>query len=251
MLKISIVSYSNSLPFRWGLEQCADEYDFQISLDHPADCAKKLRQGQVDVGLVPVALLASMPELNVITNYGIAAKGEVATVKLYSNQPLDQVEQVKLDYQSMSSANLCKILFKEYWELSPEYVSTSAGFEMKLGAKQAMVVIGDRCFDLNGQFPYEYDLALEWEKFTGLPFVFAVWASRKHLTEKELRGLNQSLSLGVKNKETALQYLPSSKHKNTREYWSSFIVFELDPNSEKAYQLYLKKLHALQAIVSR
>lgn len=246
MLRISVVSYSNALPYVYGLHTASSRRDFTVKLDHPADCAKKLLEGSIDVGLVPVAALAFADELTPYTNYCIASDGPVETVKLYSNSKIEEVKRVKLDYQSKTSVALCRILFKEHWKLNPVFEGTEAGYELGLQEGEAMVVIGDRCFDLNGKFNYEYDLSVEWKALTGLPFVFALWAGKKGLATSNIRKLQDALAKGLDSKEEALQhYLPSYKHDLTRNYWRDKIVFELNDKSIQAYKLFIEKVRAL------
>ncbi|HTF05926.1 MAG TPA: menaquinone biosynthesis protein, partial [Bacteroidia bacterium] len=178
------MSYLNSKPFIYGLEKLPPK-DCELSLDIPSECARKLLSGEVEIGLVPVAVLKSMPQYHIISDYCIGAVGKVDSVKLYSEVPLEKIDEVLLDYQSRTSVALVKILAKELWKINPRWSPAQEGFETEISGTKAAVIIGDRTFSLpgpkdssRGKYSYEYDLSEAWFTLTGLPFVFAVWASR-------------------------------------------------------------------------
>jgi chorismate dehydratase len=148
-IKVSAVSYINTLPFLYGINNSEIKDQLDLSLDIPSDCAKKLLSGEVDIGLVPVAILPQLKEYHIISDYCIGAVGDVDSVALYSDVPLDEIESVYLDYQSRSSVNLVKVLAKEYWHISPTWNDTTDGYENKIEGNIAGVIIGDRTFNLS------------------------------------------------------------------------------------------------------
>src|SRR5690242_8821649 len=110
-IKISIVNYTNTLPFKWALKNSDIMEKIDLQEDIPSICAQKLKFGQVDLALVPVALIAELPEHHIETEFCIGAHGKVDSVKLYSHVPLKEIETVTLDYQSKTSITLAKVLF--------------------------------------------------------------------------------------------------------------------------------------------
>jgi chorismate dehydratase len=210
--------------------------------DIPSICAQKLKFNQVDLALVPVALLAELPQYIINTSYCIGANGAVESVKLYSQVPLDQIESVTLDYQSKSSITLTKVLFKFFWKQTPKYLEARPGFENEIDGRNAAVVIGDRTFALNGTFAYEFDLALEWKKMTGLPFVFAAWVSTVELDAQFISDFNAVLENGVQHIVDAVEedYKPGllSKEK-TLDYLQNKIDYRLDADKIQALNLFL------------
>lgn len=188
--KISAVSYTNTFPFLYLLEKYGKDF-FEIEVDYPAKCAEKLLYDKVDIGLIPVAAITDLPYAEIITDYCIGAKGKVNTVALLSNSTIDQMHTIYLDYQSKTSVNLMRILAIEYYKKEINWVTTSPGFEQnELPEGCGMVIIGDRVFDLEKKFKYKYDLAEEWQKHTGMPFVFAAWVANKKLPKEVKERLN-------------------------------------------------------------
>ena len=248
MIRVSIVNYTNTLPFKWALRRAALLSQIDLQEDIPSICAQKLKFKQVDLALVPVALLPELPQYTIETDYCIGADGAVESVKLYSMQPLEKIASVTLDYQSKSSVTLTKVLFKFFWKHSPTFAEAMPGFEQNIAEAGAAVVIGDRTFALNGKFPYEYDLAEEWKKFTGLPFVFAAWVSNGKIDPDFIKEFNAVLKQGVSNIERAVNedanitFLSAEK---TLNYLSTKIDYALDAKKREALALFLSYIAKL------
>jgi chorismate dehydratase len=216
--------------------------------DIPSICAQKLKYKQVDLALVPVALLSELPHYHIETDFCIGAFKKVDSVKLYSEVPLVQIESITLDYQSRSSITLTKVLCRFFWNITPKYVDAIPGFEKDTKHKNASVVIGDRTFDLNGKYNYEYDLAEEWFKFTGLPFVFAAWVSTEKMDPDFIKEFNAVLKYGVDHTADAINEnvgnLSLSKEK-ALEYLTERIDYRLDDEKRKGMQFFLKYISLL------
>lgn len=240
-IKISIVNYFNTLPFRYGLKNSELIHSIDLQEDIPSICAQKLKFKQVELGLVPVALLPELDNYKIVTDYCIGANGRVDSVKLYSEVPLDEIKTVTLDYQSKSSIKLTKVLNRFFWKKNFEYKDAKPGYEQTISGTNAAVVIGDRTFALNGTFNYEFDLAEEWKKMTGLPFVFASWVTTSDIDEKFISEFNAVLKNGVQNTERAI--LESNvKHPsafNALDYLTNKISYNLDNPKLEALQLFL------------
>ena len=247
-IKISIVNYTNTLPFKWALKRSKLLQRIDLQEDIPSICAQKLKFGQVDLALVPVALLPELESSFIVSDYCIGANGKVDSVKLYSQVPLTELDTVVLDYQSKSSITLTKVLFKFFWKLPAKFVEARPGFESQIEGRQAAVVIGDRTFNLNGQFAYEYDLAEEWETFTGLPFVFAAWVSRVELDADFIKAFNAVLKDGLDHLDQAVEedYAGGRLSKSeTLHYLKERISYPLDARKKEALQLFVKYIQLL------
>ena len=116
-VKISAVSYTNTKPFVYGLMHSKISDEIELSLDTPSDCASKLINNQVDIGLVPVSALIEIPGYKIMSNYCIGATGAVDSVFIFSNKPIQEVRSLRLDSQSRTSNNLAKVLLKNHWHL--------------------------------------------------------------------------------------------------------------------------------------
>lgn len=241
-MKISIVSYLNSKPFIYGLENTPSP-EWDVSLDIPSECARKLVAGEVDMGLVPVAALKLIPDYNIVTPYCIGAVGKVDSVKLYSEVPLEQIETVLLDYQSRTSVNLVQVLARDHWKIAPKWENASPGYESQVSGTTGAVIIGDRTFSLNGKYKHEYDLAETWQQHTQLPFVFAVWASRKKISPELEETFTTALRHGLANIDEVVKHnAPQYPGVDIHSYLTRSISYRLDRDKEKAIELFLLKM---------
>ena len=240
-IKVSAVSYLNSKPFIYGLQHSEILNNIDLQLDIPSDCAQKLMDGKVDLGLIPVAVIPKLKEHYIITDYCIGAEGKVASVMLYSNVPLDEIKTVLLDYQSRTSVTLVKVLAKYFWNISPVWENSTVNFENTFAGNTAAVIIGDRTFGLENKYAYAYDLAEEWQKFTHLPFVFACWVANKKLPDDFISQFNTALQLGLDNRPALIEELNALKKYNTdiSFYLNSSIKYNYDEAKKKALKLFL------------
>lgn len=247
-VKISIVNYTNTLPFKWSLKKSDLLNQIDLQEDIPSICGQKLKFGQVDMALMPVAMLAELDHFFIETGFCIGANGAVDSVKLYSQVPLEDIGTVTLDYQSRSSITLTKVLFRFFWRKEMQYADARPGFEQEINGSNAAVVIGDRTFAMNGRYAYEYDLASEWKKFTGLPFVFAAWVSREKMPAAFISEFDAVLAEGVQNIEQAVQEHGPVKNLSapkTIEYLTQRIDYRLDEGKRKALELFLNYIKQL------
>jgi len=169
-LWIGAVSYLNTKPLIRAFEQGALKDQIHLVLDHPANLAKRLEKGELDAALLPIGAMRS--GMHIFSPFCIASNGNVASVCLFSQVPINEVEEVYLDYQSRTSAALTQILFKFHWKPNPTFIATQEGFIDRIQGKRAGLIIGDRALEQREHFPYVYDLAKAWYEFKGLPFVF-------------------------------------------------------------------------------
>ncbi len=243
---VSIVKYTNTLPLRYGINNSEVLAEMDLQLDIPAVCAQKLLDDKVDIGLIPVAVIPLLKEYHIISNYCIGSNERVDTVKLYSYVPLEQIKNIYLDYQSRTSSMLAKVLCKNYWNINPDFINAEAGFESKIAHKDAAVVIGDRCFTLNGTFEFEYDLAFEWKKFTDLPFVFAAWVSNKKIDQDFIAKLESAMKYGVAHTDEAIKEDKSITNRTMiKTYLTERINYNLDEAKKKSLHHFLDLIKQL------
>ncbi len=246
MYKVSIVSYTNALPFLFGIKNQMNGGDIDLYLDIPSVCAQKVIDAEVDAGLIPVAELLKLDNYQIFSRFCIGANGPVFSVKLYSEVPIHEIENVLLDYQSRTSVNLTKVLMKSHWKHHPNYLNAEKDFISAIKDKTAAVVIGDRTFGLNGKYKYEYDLSEEWKKFTGLPFVFAVWVSKQTLDKSWVERFDAALEYGLEHRKLAVE---SKKHEfenvDLVKYVNESIDYSFDEEKKKALKLFLEMLRNL------
>ena len=147
-----------------------------------------------------------------------------------------------LDSQSRTSNNLAKVLLKNYWELNPAFIDQEKDY---LAEMQAFVEIGDRTFGKHDQYPYVYDLAEIWQKFTGLPFVFAVWAANKPIAEDFAIAFNVALKYGLDHRREVISELPRHNNFDLKDYLMNRINFNLDNKKREALSRFLDLVKTL------
>jgi len=220
-----------------------------LEVFHPSECADRLIAGKTDIGLIPVAMIASMKEYHIVSDYCLSTNGEVRTVLLVSNSPFDKIRRIYLDFRSRSSVTLCRILAAKAWHRDFEWLPAPREFDittMKDG--EAAVMIGDRCFEYAHLFPFRLDLGLEWKTFTGLPFVFACWAANRKIDRSFLEDFNNALGYGVNNIDAVVREFGRSgtiKGDDLRRYLTENIEFILDDQKDKAMNLFLELLSTI------
>lgn len=230
-IKISAVSYTNTLPFLKGIKSSPIIEEVDLSVDYPAECARRVIQDEVDMGIIPVAALLDLPNYNIITDYCIGSNGAVDSVFIFSNKPIEEIDSLRLDKQSRTSNGLARILLKHYWKREVEIVTE--------GEADAYVLIGDRTFGKKDTVKYVYDLGFFWKEFTGLPFAFAVWASNKELPKSFVESFNQALGQGVSHAEDVIPGLPPISNFDYKYYLTENLDFNLDQPKREAITKYL------------
>lgn len=216
-----------------------DEVDLLI--DYPSKIACMLLENEIDVGLVPVAIIPEMEEYHIISDYCIGCVGEVTSVCLFSEVPMYKIERVLLDYQSRTSVALLKVLIRDYWKLEVAFEETSGDYQSKISGTTAGLVIGDRALLQRKVSPYIYDLGLEWQKFTELPFVFAAWVCNKKLGDDFIDVFNKSNRYGLDRLEEVIKQ-NSYKWLDLHTYYTDCISFNFDDPKKEALKLFLSKL---------
>ncbi|TAH43270.1 MAG: hypothetical protein EYC69_03085 [Bacteroidetes bacterium] len=243
-IKISVVSYLNSKPFILALKKAQLTDVLEISLDIPSDCAAKLLDNRVDIGLVPVTIIPKLPRAKIIGNHCIAADGEVGSVLLLSDVPLHEIQKIYLDNESRTSVELVRILSEKFWKINPDWLSAKPGYEKYIKGHIAGVIIGDRALKEKKKFPYAFDLAEEWKKLTGLPFVFACWVANKEIDPDIREKLTRALS-------TVSDFIPDVIESHNEDgiskdevelYFKKNIQYDLDEKKMEGMKLFLQFL---------
>ncbi|MGI4021064.1 MAG: menaquinone biosynthetic enzyme MqnA/MqnD family protein [Janthinobacterium lividum] len=244
-IRISAVSYTNTKPFIYGLQHHQIQNQIDLTLDTPSDCAQKLIDNQVDIGLIPVAAILNLPYWQLVSDYCIGAVGAVNSVFIFSNCPIEKADIIQLDPESRSSNNLAKVLLKNFWKVAPEQIVNAPDYANSSGIKTAFVQIGDRTFGKKNQFPYVYDLAEIWQQMTGLPFVFAAWIANKPIDPEFMKSFNEALKVGLDNREKVLTELPEYENFDLRDYFFNKLDFNLTADKKEALNKFLDYIRQL------
>ncbi|MBE8712246.1 menaquinone biosynthetic enzyme MqnA/MqnD family protein [Sphingobacterium hungaricum] len=236
-IKVSAVSYTNTLPFLAGIKSSSILDEIDLSVDYPSECARKVIQHEADLGIIPIAALTKMDEYHIITDYCIGSDGAVDSVFIFSHQPIEEIQTLLLDKQSRTSNGLAQILLKEFWKKDIEIVTE--------GEADAFVLIGDRTFGKKDSVPYVYDLGYYWKEFTGLPFAFAAWVSNTKLPEDFIQAFNEALKHGVANPTAIIPSIDKIENFDYEYYLTKNLDFNLDNPKRQAIELYLEYYRSL------
>jgi len=194
-LRISAISYLNTAPLMWDFEHGDAGFSgtssaFDVSYTLPSQCAASLREGSADIGIIPAAAYTSIPDLAILPGVAIASRRAVRSILLVSKVPLEKIQTVALDTSSMTSVALTKVLFAKWWEGSRTFTAMAPDIEQMLNRCDAGLVIGDPALKIDRSRYITYDLAEEWIRLTGKPFVFAFWAVRQAALKDAPRDLD-------------------------------------------------------------
>jgi len=244
-LKISIVSYLNSLPLLHGLKNSDLADEIEITEDNPAQCAEKLKTGIVDIGLIPVAVLKEVENVSVFSDFCIGCDGNVDSVLLVSEEPIEKIDVILLDYQSRTSVQLVQVIAKNHWSKNFNYIQAKQGYEKEIVGTTAGVIIGDRALAARHRFKFIYDLGAEWKAMTGLPFVFAVWATTSKLEQNFIDKFNKALSTGIASIATLSANQPNSllNQEAILDYWTRCIKYEFKDSQQVAMNKFLELIN--------
>ena len=179
-------------------------------------------------------------------DYCIGSEGPVASVAIFSEVPIRNVETVLLDYQSRTSVNLARILLKEFWRKDVKLVDASGeDYRSQIRGTTAGVVIGDRALEQRLRSNYIYDLGESWKAHTGLPFVFAAWIANKKLPADFEQRFNEANAIGLQHIDDVVQENTFASF-DLKEYYTRYISYHLNNEKKKGMALFLEKLKQYQ-----
>jgi len=241
-IRITAVSYLNTLPFIYGITQSGLLNNYELSLEVPSLCAKKLLNNETDLSLVPVGALPMFKKYELVGKYCIGAHGDVMTVLLLSNDPVQQLRTVYLDEDSLTSVRLVRILAKRYWNITPHWKGLQGIDPASLKEGEGMVIIGDKTFGTCEKYKFCYDLSGAWHQMTGLPFVFAAWISNEQLPPDFIIQFNAALAWGVAHSRDSVilakkRYISDERLVN---YLEKDISYPFDSLKEQALKQFLE-----------
>ena len=227
--RIGVVSYFNTQPLLLGIEKADFLSKIELVKDYPAKVAQALIDGQIDIGLVPVATTPLLSNPHIVSDFCIGTKTKVASVAIFSKVPMDQIASIYLDYQSRTSVQLARILLKAYWKKDIQFLHAEEGYIQKIAGTTAGVIIGDRALANLTEFEYVYDLGEAWIEHTAFKTLF-----------------NHANAYGVEHIEEVLDQLPARTHGYDMEtYYTKNIEYRLTDTMQQGMQLFLEKVKQL------
>ena len=240
-IRIGAVSYLNTKPLLYGIRHSPVAGSIELTETYPSRIAAMLVNDEIDAGLVPVAIIPELKEAHIISDYCIGADGDVASVCIFSEVPLEQAETLLLDYQSRTSVNLARILLREYWKKEIRFENAREDFREHIKGTTAGVVIGDRALEQRQISPYVYDLSAAWKQHTGLPFVFAAWVANKQLHNDFIVSFNAANAHGLAHIDEVVKAEAYPVY-DLKHYYTENIDYRLDEAKKAGLALFLEKL---------
>lgn len=263
-LRISAISYLNTAPLMWDFEHGEPGRNFDISYTLPSACARSLQAGTADIGIIPAAAYAQIPGLQVLPGVAIASRRAVRSILLVSKVPIENIRTIALDTSSMTSVALTKILFEKWLGGRRTFSPMEPNLDEMLATNDAGLLIGDPALQVDRSRYLTLDLAEEWIRHTGKPFVFAFWAVRQQaLHEASLRETAPEPDLAQIFQDSRDHGLaPSSLNQIAREwaprlslgedevrsYLTECIHYDLDPGCIEGLQLFYRYAAEINAL---
>ena len=238
LVRVSAVSYLNTKPLLWGLSRHPVQEKIQLEERYPALIADDLIAGNTDLALLPVAMITRLATPHLIGNHCIAATGPVASVSLFSEVPIAEIQTVYLDYQSRTSVRLAQLLLAGYWQKEVQFLPADPDYISKIGGPVAGVIIGDRALEARLRFQYDYDLAQAWIDWKNLPFVFAAWVANRPLPADFVTAFDTAQEIGFAHLEKVVAENPFPYY-NLKTYYTQNIHYQLGPEERKGLELFL------------
>lgn len=222
--------------------------DFKVEYTIPSRCADLLAGGNADIGIIPVAAYATIPDLRILPGVAIASHAAVRSILLVSERPLEQVRSVAIDSSSRTSAALVQVLFAKHFRQDVRFEQASPELDAMLARHDAALLIGDPALKVDCSRYHAWDLAEEWRAFSGKPFVFAFWAVRSAAAADEEFArvgeiFRESRDRGLMHfEEIAQEWAPrlSLSRDLIVSYLSKNIHYSLDPEYIEGMQLFFR-----------
>lgn len=238
-IRVGIVNYLNTKPLIYGLLKKPVSEMIELIGAYPAKLAQMLVNDEIDVGLIPVAVIPQLPSYYINGNYCIGTEGEVASVCLFSEVPMHEIKKVYLDYQSRSSVALLKWLMKESWGINPEIIQAEdETYRQQIKGTTAGLVIGDRALEQRKISTFIYDLGSEWRSITGLPFVFAAWVSTKKLPDDFIKLFDEANAMGLEHIDEIVKETPFDLY-DLKKYYTIHLSYGLDDYKKEGMRRFL------------
>jgi chorismate dehydratase len=246
VLRLSVVKYLNTVPLIWGMLHGEQRGKFELQLTVPSGCADAIAHRQAEVGIIPSIEYQRLNDVEILSGMSIASKRVVKSVLLLSKIPLAKVQTVALDESSRTSAALVRILMHKFYARQVHFSPAAPEPAEMLRQADAALLIGDPALTYSGPAQV-YDLASEWRKFTGLPFVFAVWLSHSGADLARYGAdFSASRDFGLAHiDDIAAEYAPKlgMTPSAVKVYLTRNIDYSLDEENQKGLKLFYKLAH--------
>lgn len=255
-IRLGVVGFVNARPLV-GSPEAARERGFVVSEHPPAEAGQLLCRGDLDVALVPVPVLLADPDLTRVPGIGIASRGPVDSVLFFHDRPIPEVRRVALDPASRASQALLREILEGRFGVAPDYAECEPGRAFEGRGFHGVLIIGDPALAADPPGYRKLDLGLAWMEWTGLPFVYAVWALRRRLLEARpgiasdlawLRDIGEGRLPEIAREEAERTGLGAEQ---LLDYLRNRIVLRLGPEEERGLRTFLERVARRRAIAPR
>ncbi len=240
-VKIGAVSYLNTKPLLYGIEHSDVAADIVLSVAYPSMLAQQLRDGVIDMALLPVAAIPGIPGARIVSDYGIASDGNVVSVAIFSQVPMEEITEVFLDYQSRTSVKLAEILLRHYWKKDVKLTPAHPRYIEDIKGTKAGVIIGDRALRHLKDFTLSWDLSAAWKDYTGLDFVFAAWVANKDIPQVFMDRFNAANAEGLQQIDKVIAETDHPWY-DLNTYYRKNICYRLDEQKRKGLERFLEMI---------
>ncbi len=239
--RLGAVCYLNTKPLVYGLES---DPTFAVRFDLPSTCAELLEAGATDLGLIPSFEYAQHADYAIVPHVGIASRGPVESVAMFTSRPIAEIGRIALDTSSRTSANLLRLLCAAWFEIEPTFTPAEPDLDAMLRENDAALLIGDPALfaDPIASGVEKVDLGQTWLEMTGLPFVWAFWSGRGDAADARVsRALRATRDRGLANvTDIARREAPGAAGRQALivRYLSETIAYDLDGPFETGLRTY-------------
>ncbi|WP_103501544.1 MULTISPECIES: menaquinone biosynthetic enzyme MqnA/MqnD family protein [unclassified Streptomyces] len=185
--RVGHIQFLNCLPLYWGLARTGSLLDLELTKDTPEKLSEQLVRGDLDIGPITlVEFLRNADDLVALPDIAVGCDGPVMSCVIVSHGPVEELDgaRVALGSTSRTSVRLARLLLAERHGVQPHYFTCPPDLSEMMREADAAVLIGDAALraslhDAPRLGLRVHDLGAMWKEWTGLPFVFALWAVRR------------------------------------------------------------------------
>lgn len=226
--RVGHIQFLNCLPLYWGLARTGSLLDLELTKDTPEKLSEQLVNGDLDIGPVTVVeFLRNSEQLVALPDIAVGCDGPVMSCVIVSKGPLKELDgqRVALGSTSRTSVRLAQLLLAEQYGIAPDYYTCPPDLGLMMQEAQAAVLIGDAALraslhDAPQLGLHVHDLGQMWKEWTGLPFVFAVWAVRREYLERAPVAVREVHRAFIASRDLSLEEVTKVAEQAAR--WESF-----------------------------
>ncbi|MCB5178917.1 menaquinone biosynthetic enzyme MqnA/MqnD family protein [Streptomyces antimicrobicus] len=226
--RVGHIQFLNCLPLYWGLARTGTLLDLELTKDSPEKLSASLVAGELDIAPITlVEFLKNADDLVAFPDLAVGCDGPVMSCVIVSQVPLAQLDgaRVALGSTSRTSVRLAQLMLAERYDVHPDYFSCPPDLGLMMQEAEAAVLIGDAALraslhDAPRLGLEVHDLGTMWKEWTGLPFVFAVWAARREYAEREPETVRQVHEAFLASRDLSLEEVTKVAEQAAR--WEAF-----------------------------